>query len=162
MVKPEIVLATNNQNKVEEFHSVLGEEFCLKSFKDKSLQSPEEYGGSFVENALLKARFAARSFQSPAIADDSGLIVDCLNGEPGVKSARYANSSDTKLQDKANISKLLQKMSEFKEPKARLAKFISVIVGVRNAGDEDPIICKGYWYGYILPAPVGNAVKSSH
>jgi len=111
----------------------------------------EETGLSFVENALIKARNAAQYTGLPAIADDSGLEVDALQGAPGIHSSRYAGAHAS---DEENINKLLQALQSVPESE-RTARFRCVVVYLRHATDPSPLICEGSWEGRILPAPQG-------
>jgi non-canonical purine NTP pyrophosphatase (RdgB/HAM1 family) len=112
----------------------------------------EETGLTFVENAILKARNAARHSGLPAIADDSGLEVDALRGAPGIYSARYAGPGAT---DEANLRKLLADLAEVPEAE-RTARFQCVLVYLRHAEDPTPLICQGTWEGRILFEPRGS------
>ena len=147
------VVASSNAGKLAEFRDLLGEagyEFVTQG--ELGVTDAEETGLTFVENALLKARHAARITGLPALADDSGLCVDALDGAPGLYSARYAGSHGDA---QANIAKLLEAMKGV--PRAqRTAHFIAVIVLLRHAGDPQPIIAEGRWSGLILDAPRGD------
>jgi len=112
----------------------------------------EETGATFVENAILKARNAALHCKLPAIADDSGLVVDALNGAPGVISARYAGVGAS---DQDNLNKLLQELEGVPE-KLRTARFICVMVFMEHANDPCPVIAQGVWEGRILDHAVGE------
>jgi XTP/dITP diphosphohydrolase len=113
---------------------------------------PEETGSTFVENAIIKARNAALHCQRPAIADDSGLVVDAINGAPGVISARYAGVGAS---DQANLQKLLVELQGVPFAQ-RTARFICVMVYLRHADDPTPIIAQGIWEGLILDHAVGE------
>ena len=147
------VVASSNAGKLAEFRDLLGEagyEFVTQG--ELGVTDAEETGLTFVENALLKARHAARITGLPALADDSGLCVDALDGAPGLYSARYAGSH---CDAQANIAKLLEAMKGV--PRAqRTAHFLAVIVLLRHAGDPQPIIAEGRWSGSILDAPRGD------
>jgi XTP/dITP diphosphohydrolase len=147
------VVASSNAGKLAEFRDLLGEagyEFVTQG--ELGVTDAEETGLTFVENALLKARHAARITGLPALADDSGLCVDALDGAPGLYSARYAGSHGDA---QANIAKLLEAMKGV--PRAqRTAHFIAVIVLLRHAEDPQPIIAEGRWSGLILDAPRGD------
>ncbi|HEY1140247.1 MAG TPA: RdgB/HAM1 family non-canonical purine NTP pyrophosphatase [Lysobacter sp.] len=147
------VVASSNAGKLAEFRDLLGEagyEFVTQG--ELGVTDAEETGLTFVENALLKARHAARVTGLPALADDSGLCVDALDGAPGLYSARYAGSHGDA---QANIAKLLTAMKDV--PRAqRTAHFIAVIVLLRHAEDPQPIIAEGRWSGLILDAPRGD------
>jgi XTP/dITP diphosphohydrolase len=147
------VVASSNAGKLAEFRDLLGEagyEFVTQG--ELGVPDAEETGLTFVENALLKARNAARHTGLPALADDSGLCVDALGGAPGLYSARYAgNHGDAQ----ANIAKLLDAMKDVPRDK-RTAHFHAVIVLLRHADDPQPIIAEGMWSGLILDAPRGD------
>jgi XTP/dITP diphosphohydrolase len=147
------VVASSNAGKLAEFRDLLGEagyEFVTQG--ELGVTDAEETGLTFVENALLKARHAARITRLPALADDSGLCVDALDGAPGLYSARYAGSHGDA---QANIAKLLEAMKGV--PRAqRTAHFLAVIVLLRHAEDPQPIIAEGRWSGLILDAPRGD------
>ncbi len=148
-----IVLASNNPGKVREFNQLLaGLHLTVVPQSDFEVTEVEETGLSFVENAILKARNAARFTQLGAIADDSGLEVDALHGAPGIYSARYAGKG---AGDKANLLKLLDDLKHVPAEK-RSARFQCVLVYLRHELDPTPIICQGTWEGRILPAPVGE------
>jgi XTP/dITP diphosphohydrolase len=147
------VVASSNAGKLAEFRDLLGEagyEFVTQG--ELGVTDAEETGLTFVENALLKARHAARVTGLPALADDSGLCVDALGGAPGLYSARYAGSHGDA---QANIAKLLEAMKDV-PPAQRTAHFIAVIVLLRHAEDPQPIIAEGRWSGMILGAPRGD------
>ena len=147
----QLVLASHNAGKLKELQAMLGESVQLRSIGEFSSVEPEETGLSFVENAILKARNAARISGSPALADDSGLAVDFLGGAPGIYSARYADGQG----DAANNAKLLDALKEVPEAE-RGAQFVCVLALVRHAEDPLPIICEGLWHGRILPAASGE------
>ena len=135
MQKTKAVLATSNQGKVKEMADVLAQfGFEVVAQSEFGIQSPEETGLTFVENALLKARYAAKITGLPAIADDSGLSVKALNGAPGLYSARYAGAEGN---DEANRQKLLQEMASV-PAEARQAKFVSCIVFLAHETDPTP------------------------
>ena len=157
MAKPhpdhKIVLASNNAGKVREINDLLsGLEFRIHPQSDFGVPEAEETGLSFVENAILKARNAAAHSGHPAIADDSGIEVDALNGAPGIYSARYAGEGAS---DEANLSKLLDDLKDVPEAQ-RTARFQCLMVYMRHAHDPTPLICQGTWEGRILPAPRGS------
>lgn len=148
-----IVLASNNAGKVREINDLLsGLEFRIHPQSDFGVPEAEETGLSFVENAILKARNAAAHSGHPAIADDSGIEVDALNGAPGIYSARYAGEGAS---DEANLSKLLDDLKDVPEAQ-RTARFQCLMVYMRHAHDPTPLICQGTWEGRILPAPRGS------
>jgi len=150
----EIVLASHNPGKLQELQNLLGDSVKLRLICDFSEQIPEESGLSFVENALLKARHAARVSGLAALADDSGLAVDALSGVPGIYSARYAQTQDNATQDAANNAKLLAALKGVADEK-RSAQFVCALALLRHAEDPLPIIAQGIWRGRILHAPRG-------
>ena len=148
-----IVLATGNPGKVRELGKLL-EELKVEILPQAEFAVPEieETGLSFVENALLKARNAALHTGLPAIADDSGLEVDALQGAPGIYSSRYAGPEAT---DTDNIHKLLHTLRDIPEQQ-RTARFRCLLVYLRHVADPCPVICQGTWEGYILSEPRGE------
>lgn len=148
-----IVLASNNAGKLRELNQLLQDLAC-EVVPQSSLGVPEaeETGLSFVENALLKARNAAAHTGLPALADDSGLEVDALNGAPGIYSARYAGEGAS---DQANVEKLLAALEGVADAQ-RGARFQCLIVYLRHAEDPTPLICQGTWEGRILHTPRGD------
>lgn len=148
-----VVLATGNKGKVKELArmlSGLGIEVLPQS--EFAVSEVAETGSTFVENAIIKARHAAKQTDLPAIADDSGLAVDALGGAPGVYSARYSGEQAT---DQSNIIKLLDAMADVPKDK-RQAKFLCVLVFMRHADDPTPIICQGEWAGEITSEQHGE------
>ncbi|MCK3656353.1 non-canonical purine NTP pyrophosphatase [Pasteurellaceae bacterium Macca] len=146
-----VVLATGNAGKVREMADVLAQ-FGLEvvAQSEFGLKSPEETGLTFVENALIKARYAAKMTGLPAIADDSGLAVEALGGAPGLYSARYAGEEGN---DVANRQKLLREMQNESN---RKAKFVSCIVLLQNDTDPTPLIAIGECEGEILQEERGD------
>jgi XTP/dITP diphosphohydrolase len=149
-----IVLATANQGKLKEFQSLLGESWVLIPQSTLGITAIDETGVSFTENALMKARHAAAAANLPAIADDSGLEVDALDGEPGVRSARFAEPAEGDI-NVANNIKLLARMAAV-APTNRSARFRCVLAFVRDADDPAPIIADGVWEGQIALSPLGD------
>ena len=147
-----LVIATHNAGKLREIGALL-EPYGVKCLSAGSLGLPEpaETGTTFVENALIKARHAARISGLPALADDSGLAVDALGGAPGIYSARYAGGGG----DAANNAKLLEALKDVPDAK-RGAQFICALALLRHAEDPIPVICEGAWQGRILHAPSGE------
>jgi XTP/dITP diphosphohydrolase len=148
-----IILASSNLGKVREIQQLLtGCEVEIVLQSDFGIAEVAETGYTFVENALLKARHAATLSGLPAMADDSGLEVDALNGAPGIYSARYAGpgSSDTD-----NNARLLRELKDIPDG-LRHARFQCVIVCLRHAKDAMPLLCTGTWEGRILLAPRGR------
>ncbi|NBI13987.1 RdgB/HAM1 family non-canonical purine NTP pyrophosphatase [[Haemophilus] felis] len=154
-MKQKIVLATGNQGKVKEMADVLADfGFEVVAQTELGIDSPEETGLTFVENALLKARYASKMSGLPAIADDSGLVVTALGGAPGLYSARYAGV-DGENADVANRAKLLQALAPMAQDK-RQAKFVSCIVMLQSERDPSPIIAEGECFGEIAFAEKGE------
>ncbi|MDG4562299.1 MAG: RdgB/HAM1 family non-canonical purine NTP pyrophosphatase [Candidatus Competibacter sp.] len=148
-----IVLATGNPGKVREFNAVLtGLEVEIVPQSAFAVPEVEETGLSFVENALLKARNAAQHTGLPALADDSGLVVDALEGAPGIYSARYAGPE---ADDRANIAKLLAELGET-PAEWRGARFHCALALLRHAADPMPLICQASWEGLITFEPYGD------
>lgn len=148
-----LVLASGNQGKLAEMQAILGDYgFDLLAQSALGIEDIEETGATFVENALLKARHAARVSGLPAIGDDSGLCVDALKGAPGLYSARYAG---THGDAQANIAKLLTALRDA-TPEQRGAHFHCSIVLLRSANDPAPLIAEGHWHGRVLGAPRGS------
>jgi XTP/dITP diphosphohydrolase len=148
-----IVLASGNRGKLAEIRDVLadtGIELIAQSELD--IADAEETGATFVENALIKARHAARVSGLPALGDDSGICVDALGGAPGLVSALYAGVHGDST---ANIAKLLGAL-EGVDDAQRTAHFHCTLVLLRGAADPAPLIAEGRWHGRILPAPRGN------
>ena len=152
MIK-EAVLASRNEGKLAEMQAMLAPlGWKLRLLSDFTDGGADEPASTFVENALLKARHAALVSGLPAIADDSGLQVDALDGAPGVISARYAGENAT---DAQNNQKLLQALKGVPEGK-RTARFVCVMAFLREPNDPMPIIAQGLWRGSILSNPHGN------
>lgn len=146
------VLASSNPKKVAELSQYLPAGVTVVTQDELGIESPEETGTTFVENAIIKARNAARASGLPAIADDSGLEVDALQGQPGVYSSRYAGINAT---DADNNAKLLTALEDVADAD-RGARFWSVIVLMRHALDPVPVIATGSWEGRILRSPRGD------
>ena len=140
-----IVLASGNPGKIKEIQAILSD-YSIAPQQQFNIHEADETGGTFIENAIIKARNAALHSNLPAIADDSGLVVDALQGAPGVISARYAGAQAT---DQENLQKLLADMVDTPESQ-RSARFICVIVLMRHAQDPFPLISQGSWEGRIL------------
>lgn len=148
-----VVLATGNAGKVRELASLL-RDFGLDivAQTDLDVESAEETGLTFIENAILKARHAAAITGLPAIADDSGLAVDALGGAPGIYSARYAGVDAS---DRQNLEKLLVALNDVPDGQ-RQAQFHCVLVYLRHADDPIPLVFHGVWPGEITRAPAGE------
>ncbi len=148
-----IVLASNNKGKVREINQILAElDISVLPQSEFNIDEVEETGRTFVENAILKARNAAEQSGLPAIADDSGIEVDALNGEPGIYSARYAGVGAS---DEDNLQKLLNALQDVPDEK-RTARFQCLMVYMRHANDPTPLICQGVWEGIITHEPQGE------
>jgi len=148
-----VVLATNNAGKAKELNAMLGG-LDMEILPQSVFGVPEveETGLTFIENAILKARNASAHAKLAAIADDSGLEVDALDGAPGIRSARYAG---TPSNDHANLHKLLEAMQDVPDL-GRSARFRCVIVYLKHAADPAPLVTEGVWEGAILRAPKGT------
>ncbi|ORT52092.1 nucleoside-triphosphate diphosphatase [Vibrio sp. qd031] len=148
-----IVLATGNQGKVKEMADLLSEfGFTVHAQSEFDVPDVPETGTTFIENAIIKARHAAKISGLPAIADDSGLEVDYLKGAPGIYSARFSGEGAT---DEKNLNKLLQEMQGVEESQ-RTARFHCVLVLMRHAADPTPLIAHGKWEGRILTRAHGS------
>jgi XTP/dITP diphosphohydrolase len=148
-----IVLASNNAGKVREFNQLLAAaSIRVVPQGEYGVPEAEETGLSFVENAIIKARNAARHAGLPAIADDSGIEVDALHGAPGIYSARYAGAGAS---DEENLRKLLEALRSTPGTR-RGARFQCLMVYMRHADDPTPAIFQGTWEGRILGAPRGD------
>jgi XTP/dITP diphosphohydrolase len=146
-----VVLATGNAGKAREIGALLGPSGIeVLSQAEFGLEPADETGATFIENALIKARHAAAGSGLPAIADDSGLVVDALDGAPGIHSARYAGGGG----DAANVARLLAALEGVPEA-ARSARFVCIAVFLRHAADPLPLVCHGLWEGRIATAPRG-------
>ncbi len=149
----ELVLASGNKGKLAELQSLLADSgFELLSQSELGVEDAIEDGLSFIENALIKARHAARVTGKPAIADDSGLCVDALGGAPGIHSARFAGEHGNDAKNNALLLERLQHVPD----EQRGAQFVCVLAMVRHADDPLPLICEGYWRGSILKQPQGD------
>lgn len=147
-----VVIASTNEGKLRELQALLSDtpyEFVLQS--SFNIGNADETGLTFVENALIKARHACANTRLPAIADDSGLEVMALQGEPGIYSARYAQGRG----DQANNEKLLRKVKDLPAHQ-RQARFVCVMVFMRHVLDPTPLIAQGMWYGEITLQPAGE------
>ncbi|MGB5715645.1 MAG: XTP/dITP diphosphatase [Gammaproteobacteria bacterium] len=149
----EIVLASSNSGKVREINQLLATlDLQVQPQSEFGVVDAEETGLTFVENAILKARNAARHTGLPAIADDSGIEVDALNGAPGIYSARFAGEGAS---DQQNLDKLLAELEGLPEAQ-RSARFQCLMVFLQHANDPTPLICQGTWEGRILLAARGD------
>jgi XTP/dITP diphosphohydrolase len=153
----QVVLASGNAGKLKEFGqrlASLGIELVPQN--QFVTEEVEETGLSFVENAILKARHAAAASGLPALADDSGLEVDALDGAPGIHSARYAGSTlKGQAKDAANSAQLLVDLANIPPPQRR-ARFQCVLVYMRHATDPTPLICQASWEGLIMDKGQGE------
>lgn len=148
----ELVIATGNENKIAEIRAMLPPAHSLVSQTSLGVEEARETGLTFVENAIIKARHAARMTGLPAIADDSGLEVDYLGGAPGIWSSRYAGADAT---DARNNEKLLDALREAPREQ-RQARFQCVMVMLKHELDPTPVIAGGTWEGEILSTPRGS------
>ena len=148
-----LVLASSNPGKLRELSALLdGSQYKVYPQADFNVPDVAETGTTFVENAIIKARHAAQHTGYAALADDSGIVVDALNGEPGVYSARFSGSNAS---DEANNALLVEKLRSVPEAQ-RSARYQAVIVYMRNAADPSPIICEGSWEGVIVLEAKGS------
>jgi XTP/dITP diphosphohydrolase len=146
-----LVLASNNAGKLAEFAQLLAPlGFAIKSQRELDIPEAEEPFGTFVENALAKARHASSLSGLPALADDSGICVPALGGVPGVQSARYAGEPRS---DAANNAKLVREIAAHAD---KSAYYYCVLVMVRHADDPQPIIADGVWHGQLIEQPRGQ------
>jgi XTP/dITP diphosphohydrolase len=147
------VVASSNQGKLREINHLLAD-LSIEGVPQTEFDvtDAEETGLTFVENAILKARNAAQYTGLPALADDSGIEVDFLRGEPGIHSARYAGKGAS---DQDNLNKLLDALKDVPDEK-RTARFQCLMVFMRHEKDPTPIICQGTWEGRILHEPRGE------
>jgi XTP/dITP diphosphohydrolase len=149
------VLASGNPKKLLELQTLLQPlGMDLRSQTELGIPETAEPFGTFVENALTKARHAARAAGTAAIADDSGLCVRALTGAPGVRSARYAQDAGHPASDHANNQLLLQHLQDQSD---RRAYFVCVLVALRHADDPEPLVVAARWHGEILYKPQGNS-----
>jgi len=149
----DLVLASANTGKIRELQAMLGGlGINIIPQQQLAIEDIEETGQSFVENAILKARNASEKSGLPAIADDSGLEVDFLNGAPGIYSARFSGEAAT---EQSNIDKLLELLRDVPASDRR-ARYQSVIVVMRHQTDPTPLICQGSWEGHIAFARKGT------
>ena len=148
-----LVLASSNPGKLRELSALLHDwHYKIIPQAELNVADVAETGTTFVENAIIKARHAAQQTGYAALADDSGIVVDALNGEPGVYSARFSGSNAS---DDANNALLVEKLRSVPESQ-RSARYQAVIVYMRNAVDPSPIICEGSWEGVIVLDPRGS------
>ena len=156
-MKKTIVLASGNAGKLKEFQQIFsGAGIALVSQSAFDTPEAEESGESFIENAIIKARNAARQSGYAALADDSGLEVDALDGRPGIYSARFSEGDGgLPASDQHNNEKLLRLLESVPEAQ-RSARFIAALVYMRHAADPTPLVCVGRWEGSILSRPQGD------
>ncbi len=147
-----LVLASGNPGKLRELSRILDElGYDLRPQSEFDVSEVAETGTTFVENAIIKARHAAAHTGLPALADDSGIEVDALDGAPGVYSARFSGPG---ADDAANNALLVEKLRDV-APEQRSARYRAVIVLMRHAADPSPLICEGSWEGMIQLEPTG-------
>lgn len=148
-----LVLASGNAGKLRELSRLLSElDYEVHAQSEFDVPEAEETGTTFVENAIIKARNAAQHTGLMALADDSGIEVDALDGAPGVYSARFAGSKAT---DDDNNALLIEKLASVPEQQ-RSARYRAVLVFMRHAADPSPLICEGSWEGIIQLTPAGS------
>ncbi len=149
----QVVLASSNPGKLREISEILAG-IDLGIYPQSQFDVPDiaETGKTFIENALIKAKNAATYTGLPAIADDSGIEIDALNGAPGIHSARYAGEGAS---DEANLLKLIEAVKQLPEDK-RTARFVCYMVYLRNAEDPAPVIAEGIWEGIAVTEPKGT------
>lgn len=148
----QIVLASSNEGKILEIESLL-EDVPIEWLPQSEFDIPDadETGRTFIENAIIKARHATKLSGLPALADDSGIVIDALDGAPGVYSSRYAGENAT---DAERIQKVLDELGDL-APDERTASFHCVLALMEHENDPAPLICHGIWEGRILTAPQG-------
>lgn len=150
-----VILASGNKGKLLELQEILvGLPFDLIPQPKTAEYEVEETGTTFVENAIIKARHAAHLSGMPAIADDSGLVIEALNGEPGIKTARYAGGN---CSPQENMDLILKKLQQFNKKQHRKATFVCALVYMRSADDPLPVIAVGQWHGAITREKHGEA-----
>lgn len=156
MKTSKVIFASSNPGKISELGELLNPlGLIVTSQLEQAIEAAEETAVTFVENALLKARHAASMSGLPAIADDSGLEVDALNGAPGLYSARYAERHGKGSGDVANYELLLEHLKDV-DGEDRSARFRSVVVYLKHPLDPSPLIAQGSWEGHVLKAPEGD------
>ena len=148
-----IILATSNSGKIKEFRALLAPRECILQ-KDLDISNAAETGTTFIENALLKARHASRISNMPAIADDSGLVIPALNGQPGIYSSRFAGANATDEDNIKHVLHLLREKSEGDTPP--MAFFYCAIVFIQHADDPTPLFGTGSLKGHIVSTPKGT------
>lgn len=149
-----IILASTNNGKLTEFNYLLQQApFQLTNLHDYGIEQTNEPFPTFIENALVKARYASQLSNLPALGDDSGLVVPSLGGAPGIYSARYANSNSKDRNDVANNKKLVE---ELKKVTDRRAYYYCALVLVASHNDPCPIVAEGLWHGQLLLEPKGE------
>ena len=158
MIRPEFVIASGNAGKLKEFQQLFSAtdiSICPQSQYD--VPEAIEDGLSFIENAIIKARNAAHHTGLPAIADDSGLEVDALNGAPGIYSARFnEDANGVRTSDESNNEKLLS-LLKGKPESERSARFVCALAFMRHEKDPSPVVCVARWDGIILAVPQGSS-----
>ena len=149
--RPRLVIASHNEGKIKEFYEVLGHRWQITPQAELGVSEVAETGLTFVENALIKARHACFATSCASLADDSGLVVPALGGQPGLRSARYSGEGDER-----NNALLLKNMAHL-SGNQRAAFYIAVVVLLQHADDPTPIIAEGRWFGRIAEAPRGDS-----
>lgn len=150
-MNPSLILASNNSGKLAEFSALLAPlGFVMRPQKDLGIAEAEEPHGTFVENALAKARHVAAASGLPALADDSGICVPALDGAPGVLSARYAGEPKSDARNNARLVEALDACAD------KSAYYYCVLIYLRHANDPQPLIAEGRWDGQIIAEPKGQ------
>ena len=156
MSEAPIVFASSNAGKIRELNELLTPlGLSVAAQESLGVADVPETGLTFIENALIKARNASQHTKLPALADDSGIEVDALKGDPGLYSARYASMNNAGTGDVANYELLLEKLKDVPDAK-RTARFRCVMVYLRHANDPAPLIAQGVWEGVVLRQPIGE------
>jgi XTP/dITP diphosphohydrolase len=145
------VMATQNRGKLSELHAA-GLPFACKALSDWTLQQADETGSTFIENAIIKARHASAITGMPALADDSGLMLPSLGGEPGVRSARYAGDHGDFDAHMDLLLSNLQKQPDY----SRVACFVAVLVYLKTLDDPMPLVFQGQWWGEVIDEKRGE------
>ncbi len=155
----DLVFASGNAHKLQELRTAFaGTEVCISAAHTCHLQGVEESAPSFVENALIKARYVAEKIGKPTLADDSGLVVPCLDGAPGIYSSRYCGQQATDAENNAKLVRELERQGYRAGPPetAPEAFFYCVLVYLESARYPTPLLCEGVWHGRILLASRGR------
>lgn len=155
MIENAIILATSNTGKIKEFRSLLSSKTCIPQ-GELDITDADETGSTFIENALLKARHASRISNRPAIADDSGLVIPVLKGQPGIYSSRFAGEDASDQENITRVLKLLENIAPHEANKQPDAFFYCAIVLIKHADDPTPLLGTGILKGKIVTTPKGT------